>query len=265
MHFTCTVRVHFMKTLLIFFFIIFALILIWHFLTKKYLNPYKLYVIFGPKGIGKSTLLQKLANHYQKLHYNVYCNIGDCTAPGVIQIPIEELPRLSRAGHLIYHYKDFSLAHEIEKEYKEHPYIVDGKPFEFPPFVKLHSVIFHDEINLMYDNRSFKEFSKETQRYFRLQRHYKHIYIGLSQTFDCDKKIRDLADYIVLLRKSFRVWIHSEAWYKVPRILRATEENSRETSAACDDFKPMGLFYDWFSSPFCCWLPKWVKKHDSFK
>lgn len=100
------------------FFILFTLILVWHFLTKKYLNPYKLYIIFGPKGIGKSTLLQKLADYYIKRHYNVYCNIGDCNAPGVIQIPIDDLPRLSRAGHLIYHYKDFSLAHQIEEEYK---------------------------------------------------------------------------------------------------------------------------------------------------
>lgn len=254
-----------MKFLFLFTFILFAIVLTWHILTKKYLNPYKLYVIFGPKGVGKSTLLQKLAVYYKKRGFNIYCNIGDCDIEGVIQIPIEDLPRLAEAGHRLYHYKDATLAHQIKEEYEKHPIELEGKKIEFPPFVKLHSVIFHDEINLMYDNRSFKDFSKVTQRYFRLQRHYKHIYIGLSQTFDCDKKIRDLADYIVLLRKSFRIWIHSQCWYKVPRILRATEENSRETSAPMDDYKPMGLFYDWFSSPFNAWLPKWVKKHDSFK
>lgn len=37
-----------------------------HFATKKYLNPYKLYLIFGKKGSGKSTLLTKLALKYIK-------------------------------------------------------------------------------------------------------------------------------------------------------------------------------------------------------
>ena len=31
------------------------------FATRKYLNPYKLYLVFGKKGSGKSTYLVKLA------------------------------------------------------------------------------------------------------------------------------------------------------------------------------------------------------------
>lgn len=243
-----------------------TVILIWHFLTKKYLNPYKLYVLFGPKGIGKSTLLQRLAKHYQKLGYTVYCNIGDCNVDGVIQIPIDDVPRLAIAGQRLYHYKDRSLADKIKKEYEDNPpRDEDGNPVPCPPYIKLHSVIFHDEINLLFDNRDFKNFSKQHRNYFRFQRHYKHIYIGFSQTFDCDKKIRDLADYVVIIKKLARVWIHSESWRKVPRILRATEENSRETSSTADDFVPMGVFYDLFFSPFHAWLPYWVKMHDSYK
>lgn len=253
-----------MKLLFSIVFTLFALVLIWHFATKKYLNPYKLYVIFGPKGVGKSTLLQKLAAHYQKLGYYCYCNIGDCNIEGVTQIPIDELPRLAIAGHNIYHYKDYALAKEILKEYQDKPLMIEGKEFKFPPYVKLKSVIFHDEINLKFDNRNFKNFSKEDQRYFRLQRHYQHIYIGFSQTFDCDKKIRDLADYIVILKKTARVWIRGKAWYKKPVVISPSGENSREAATVTDDFIPMGLFYDMFS-PFNCWLPKWVKKHDSYK
>lgn len=40
---------------------------VFHFCTRKYLNPYKLIMVFGKKGSGKTTLLTKLAvQHYRK-------------------------------------------------------------------------------------------------------------------------------------------------------------------------------------------------------
>lgn len=47
---------------------------------------------------------------------------------------------------------------------------------------------------MIWDNRGFKNFPTEVRDYFKLQRHYKHVVILASQTFDVDKKIRDLAD-----------------------------------------------------------------------
>lgn len=266
MHFMCTrPRLLHMKLIFGILFAVILIVLIWHLLTKKYLNPYKLYVLFGPKGVGKSTLLQKLARYYKKLGYTVYCNIGDCNSPDVIQIPIDDVPELAVAGHRLYHYKDPTFAKKIEDKYKKDPpKDENGNVVKCPPFIKLNSVIFHDEINLLFDNRDFKKFSKAHRDYFRFQRHYKHIYIGFSQTFDCDKKIRDLADYVVVIKKSFRVWIRGTAYYKKPVIISPNENNSRETATATDDFIPMGAFYN-FTSPFNAWLPYWVKKHDSYK
>lgn len=48
-------------------------VLVWHFTTKKYLNPYKLYYLMGKKGSGKTTLLAKLCLRYIKQGYKVYC------------------------------------------------------------------------------------------------------------------------------------------------------------------------------------------------
>lgn len=49
------------------FIVFISLVLVWHFLTRKYLNPYKLIMVFGKKGSGKTTLLTKLAfTHHQK-------------------------------------------------------------------------------------------------------------------------------------------------------------------------------------------------------
>ena len=50
--------------LVIFLFITFHVIV--------YRNPYKLYMVFGKKGSGKTTLMTKLAIQYQKKGWDVY-------------------------------------------------------------------------------------------------------------------------------------------------------------------------------------------------
>lgn len=237
--------------LIYFSLILVALVLLWHLLTKKYINPYQLYILFGPKGVGKSTMLQKLAFYYKKKGYNIYCNIGDCSLSFVTPIKIEDIGLLSKA------YKDKSLQVKLRNDYQK-------QGLKVACAVKPNSVIFCDEINLIWDNRSFKQFTKEQQYYFRKQRHYKHKFIGFSQTFDCDKKIRDLADYVILMNKIGRVWIRGQSWRKKQKVVGATDENNRDEGSIVDNFVPMGFIYNFFFSPFNCWLPKWVKKHDSW-
>lgn len=65
----------------LFFFLLFCLF--FHFATKKYLNPYKLYLIFGKKGSGKSTLLTKIALQKLKQGKTVYTTER---IPGTYQI-----------------------------------------------------------------------------------------------------------------------------------------------------------------------------------
>ena len=43
-----------------------CLLLIFMLVTRKWMNPYKLYLVFGKKGSGKSTYLVKLACKYLK-------------------------------------------------------------------------------------------------------------------------------------------------------------------------------------------------------
>jgi len=56
--------------LLLFFFILAAFI--FHRCTRKYLNPYKLIMVFGKKGAGKTTLLTKLAVSHHRKGWKVY-------------------------------------------------------------------------------------------------------------------------------------------------------------------------------------------------
>lgn len=61
---------------------------VYHMLTKKYLNPYKLYMLFGAKGCGKSTYLTKVALQYQKKGIPVYSTEP---IPGTYQIDYRDI------------------------------------------------------------------------------------------------------------------------------------------------------------------------------
>lgn len=222
--------------------------------TRKYLNPYKLYVIFAPKGTGKSVMLHKLAHYYKKLGYNIYCRYGDCDLPFVTQIDPNHIPYLAEA-----YYNPEVKATYIAwytKVYKRPPTVTEMTP---------NSVMLHDEINLDWDNRDFKSFPKPVQEYFRLQRQYKHIYIGFSQTYDTDKKIRDLADYLVILDKKFRVYVTGKAYLKKPIAISPTEENNREDSKIVDTFVKMPWIVYKLKTPFTMWIPKWAKHNKTYR
>lgn len=61
-----------MKLILYIFCCLIGLYLILTILGRKYLNPYKLIMVFGKKGSGKSTTLCKLAFMYHKRGWTVY-------------------------------------------------------------------------------------------------------------------------------------------------------------------------------------------------
>lgn len=64
------------------------LVLIYNTLTKKYRNPYKLIMIFGKKGSGKTTNLTKLALDHKKNGWTVYCTDD---IPGTYFIPYDKI------------------------------------------------------------------------------------------------------------------------------------------------------------------------------
>lgn len=83
----------------------------------------------------------------------------------------------------------------------------DFGKFEFEP----HSVLLIDEVNLIWDNRNFAKFPQYTQDLFRYQRHFDLTVYLFSQTYDVDKKLRDLADGLFLVNKICKwvTWIQT--------------------------------------------------------
>ena len=136
-------------------------IIIYYFRYRKYINPYKLIMVFGKKGSGKSTFLIKQGKYYQKKGYAVYTNIEDCTLPNIRIIDINDL------GNFI---------------------------------PEQNSVLLIDEAGIIFDNRNWKRFTEEKRDFFKFQRHYKVICYLASQTYDIDSKLRDLCDSLILVQ-----------------------------------------------------------------
>lgn len=209
-----------MIALLIITFLIILLIL-FRLYTNKFFNPYKLILYMGKKGVGKSTILQKQALKHYKNGWKVYCNIGDTTFQKAKQIDVTKL---------------------------------------WEQDIEPHSVLLIDEVNLLWDNREFKKFPQELNRWFRAQRHFKVKVIMFSQTSDVDKKIRDLTDRIYLVRRYFEVLIIA---YPFEKDIDPPDPKRMQNG---NDF--IDTYHKKNIGPFFCqytWLPKWVKVHDSYK
>jgi len=200
---------------------VFGFLLGFHFLTRKYLNPYKLIFIFAKKGQGKSTLLTKMALNHLKHGWTVF---STDPIPGCYLIRPEEIG------------------------YYELPW---------------HSLLIIDEIGMIWDNRDFKNFSNAVRDWFKLQRHRGVKVICASQSFDVDKKIRDLADDMFLLQKKFRVFSYGKRILKILDIVEANGDHNSE-SRIVDQLKFDSILFFWAGSRTLTFIPHWTKYFDSF-
>ena len=130
---------------------------------------------------------------------------------------------------------------------------------QFPP----RSCIIVDEVGMLWDNRNFKTFPAHVRDYFKLQRHYRHVVILASQTFDVDKKIRDLADEMYLVSKKFRVFSYAK---KILRrtVLLKSQANQGGESRIAEDLVFDSLLLCWAGSRKFTYIPKYTKYFDSF-
>lgn len=201
-----------------FFFVLLVIVLIWDRLTRKYLNPYKLTMVFGKKGSGKSTLMVRLAYEYLSKGWTVFCT-----------------ERLDGCVHIDYNDIGFK---------------------QIPP----DSLLLIDEVGMIWDNRNFKNFKSEVRDWFKLQRHYKVKVVLFSQTFDIDKKLRDLTDEMFLVTNKLRVF----SWAK--RILRRVVlvQPGPDTPARIDEELKYDSFIWWpFGSRILTYIPAWAPYFDS--
>lgn len=201
--------------------LLFIFIFVFCFITRNYVNPYKLIFVFGKKGSGKSTLLTKLAIRYSRRKWTVFTTEN---IPGTNNIFD---PRLI-----------FSM--------------------NFPP----KSCIFIDEVSLVWDNRDFKNMDKRVIEWFRYQRHHKCRVYFFSQTFDIDKKLRDLADDMYLVNKYLRVFVVAKHIVRKPVVVHP----SPDAPARIDDDMVVDSPLFWlFGGRITAFIPYWAKFFDTHK
>lgn len=218
--------------------------------TNWLVNKYKLDILYGPKGVGKSTLLHKYAWKFHKKGWKIACNQGDIS-PGlfgpesdiVYNFPAADIGLFAKA------YTDLEIRSKLAKKYEklqlDHYYL------------EPHTLILIDEINTLWDNRDFAKFPDHANEYFRKQRHYKHKIIAFSQSFDQDAKIRRLTDHIVICRRIARCWVIGRSYQQTPIMAKSAIEEGAHKPA--DDYRKISLFPN-----YLCYLPHWIKKFNSF-
>ena len=210
-----------MLFLIIIEFILLVVFLFFSYHVVKYRNPYKLFMIFGKKGSGKTTLMTKLALQYQKKGWSVYCD--------------REIP-----GCYLFKTDDF------------------GK-FQFPP----NSLVLIDEVGLVWDNRNFKSFPEHVKTYFKYQRQYRNTVYLFSQSFDVDKKIRDLTDHLYIVQNYFNCFSVARRVTKKITVVHA-DRSAQGESKIVDDYNIDSIFLALFGGVIITYIPHWVKFFKSF-
>lgn len=185
-----------------------------------YRNPYKLIMVFGKKGSGKTTMIAKLTYKYLKKGYPVY---------STVPIP----------GAMLFDVKRIGLS-------------------SFPE----NSVIFIDEVGMIWDNRNFKNFKEHVRDYFKLQRHYKHTVYLFSQAFDIDIKLRNLTDHMYLVRTWFNCISVAR---RIQRKIVVVHPQGESEARIADDLEIVPFIFFWAQAMIVTWVPRWVKYFDSFE
>lgn len=219
--------------------------LLFHKSTCKFLNPYKLIFVFGKKGSGKSTLLQKLSYQYVRKGWTVYSTeVSDIGQ----NVPIKQKKKHRRKTE-----EEEHLVHTIHN--------IDPKKiyeYQFPS----KTCIFIDEVSLIWDNRNFKNMDPKVVAWFRYQRHYKCRVYLFSQSFDIDKKLRDLCDEMYIVNKFARVLVRAKRIIRKPIVVHPSPEAPARID---EDLVVDGPLMAIFGGRIYASIPYWSKTYDSFK
>lgn len=128
--------------------------------------------------------------------------------------------------------------------------------YDFPK----NSVLLIQEAGITWDNRNFKSFPQEVRDFFKLQRHKNVIVVLASQSFDVDKKLRDLTDEMYLITNCMRIFSIAKRINKKITIHKADKDDTNSESFLTESYS--------FDLPFFwkfTYIPRYVRYFNSFE
>lgn len=198
-------------------------------ILAKHNDPYRdIYFIIGKPGSGKTTYFAHQIHKYDKLN--------------------KRLIRHGKKPWTIYSDSYFNIPGVR---------IIDAKNLsKYWPEEK--SVIFIDEINLIWDSRKFKSFDDGINEFYKLHRHAETIIYAASQDFDADKRIRTLTTHLLVTNNLFGIFaLVRPVIRKFPYF---TEPSAEHGSDITDVYK-MSVITNWR----IYFMPKYFKYFKSFE
>lgn len=196
---------------------IFIFFIFWGRVHRRFKPRYLLSLYFGKKGSGKTTIAAKKAYKALRKGVTVYTNIDELQLPGLRHVNLDLI----------------------------------GDMVPEPDCLCL-----WDEAGITYDNRAFKTFKPSQRDFYKLQRHYRCEVVLFSQSFDVDKKIRDLTDEMFLVQR----FIPGTSIIRpIRRNITLTQPTAEGESRITDSLK-----FRWIFAWRMLYLPRWVKYFDSY-
>lgn len=137
-------------------------------------------------------------------------------------------------------------------------YLVDPDDIGFYEMQE-RSVLFIDEIGIVWHKREFKKFMKEVREWFKLQGHRKIRVYAYSQSYDVDASLRELCDEIWMFKKIFGCVTVKR---KVIKDLGLVEATAESESRFVENLRKVPWIVP--GATKFNWIPKYGRYFDSF-
>lgn len=122
------------------------------------------------------------------------------------------------------------------------------------------SLLLVDEVGMIWDNRDFKNFRSDVRDWFKYQRHNKVKVYLFSQSFDIDKKLRDLCDGMFLLTSCFRVFSYGR---KIDKHFVINNSTAEAPSNIAENLQFEPFIFFWLGTRTLTFVPRYAKYFDS--